>query len=315
MSWLKKKFRTKPLKASNINFSYGKHKILDNFSLTIKHNQVLSVVGQSGEGKSTFLHLISGAMTDSYKGKIKIHGFSRSLAKRDIGFVPQEVSLIPDLSIKDNLIFFGSLNNMSAKRAQTKGKELMKLMQLDVEDSRLPSELSGGQKVRLNIIVSLLHSPKVLILDEPFVGLDYHNRKILWHFLKHQKNRKKTVILTTHLLVEAEHHCDRIVLLKKGRVFASGKLEDLRNKLDAEYICELKTKYLSKSNNAEMLKYCENHNITMMDRFDNYLMLSVQTIGARNYFLKFLDKLGVDYEEIGFREPNLDELFLKVKNQ
>lgn len=311
---IKNFFRKKPLHAKGVSFSYdGSKNVLQGFNLTVRHNQIVGVVGQSGEGKSTFLHLLSGSITKGYGGKIKIHGVSAGLSKKDIGFVPQEISLLPDLSIKDNLRFFGSLNGISGKRAENKGLELMDLLRLNFSLGRKPSQLSGGQKSRFNIIVSLLHEPKVLILDEPFVGLDYKNRKVLWHFLEYLKNRKHSVILTTHMLVEAEMYSDRIVLLKNGKVFASGKLDDLREKLNAPYIVELKIRNHSKTRREALEEYCKDHDISIMDDFNNYMMFAVDSRGTRNYLYRFMKKQGYDYKEMGFREPNLDELFLKVK--
>lgn len=314
MSWFKfKKKHRKPLSARNIDFSYGTKQILSKFNLQIKTSQIVSIVGRSGEGKSTFLHLIAGTLTNKFGGSIKISGFSRSLSKEDIGFVPQEISLIQDISIRDNIIFFGSLNGLSKNKALAASKELINILQLSkIGLSRFPSELSGGQKVRLNIIVSLLHKPKLYILDEPFVGLDFKNRKLLWNFLEQEKRRKKTIILTTHMLSEAQLHCDRIVLLHKGNVFAQGKFEEIKNKLKTHFILELEFPYLSKTNQNHIEKYCLDHNITILDFFGRHMMLSVESGGQKSYLIKFIQKLNIDCYEVGFREPSLDELFLKV---
>lgn len=314
MFWFKSKNkRRKPLSAKNISFSYGSKQVLSKLNLQIKTSQIVAVVGRSGEGKSTFLHLVAGTLTNKFGGSIKINGLNRSFSKQDIGFVPQEISLIQDISIRDNIIFFGSLNGLSKNKALIASQELLKILQLDkISLSRFPSELSGGQKVRLNIVVSLLHKPKLYILDEPFVGLDFKNRKLLWHFLNQEKNRKKTIMLTTHMLSEAQVHCDRIVLLHKGNVFAQGKFEEIKNKLKTHFILELEFPYLSKTNQIHIEKYCLDHNIAILDLFGRHMMLSVENSGQKSYFIKFIQKLNIDCYEVGFREPNLDELFLKV---
>ena len=303
-----------PLRTKKVHFAYGKKEILRNLNLSVRTSQIIAVVGKSGSGKSTFLNLISGVLTSNFDGSISILGHDRLLSKKDIGFVPQEIALIPDLSILENIIFFGSLNGLSKTVALTAGKNLLSILKLNISLTRLPSELSGGQKVRLNILVSLLHNPKMLILDEPFVGLDYYNRKMLWHFLAYQKNRRRTVIITTHLLVEAEHHSDRLVLLNDGKIFAKGKLKDIRNKLKIKYVVEVKLDYINKSQFKSLEKYCKDRNIALMDRFNSYVMFAVHSEGQRNYLFKFIEKLGVGFEELSFREPNLDEVFLKVGN-
>lgn len=314
MNWFKsKKSRKKPLEAKNIRFGYGSKQVLSDMNLQINTSQIVSIVGRSGEGKSTFLHLISGTLTNKFKGSIKISGFNRTLSKEDIGFVPQEISLIKDISIKDNIIFFGALNGLTKSKSLDSAKELLNVLQLNkISLDRFPTELSGGQRVRLNIIVSLLHKPNLYILDEPFVGLDFKNRKLLWHFLEQEKRRHKTIILTTHMLSEAQIHCDRIVLLHKGKVYSQGKFEDIKNKLKTHFILELEFPNLSKTNLLNIEKYCEDHDIAILDLFGKHMMLSVQSQGQKGYLIKFIQKLNTDCYEVGFREPSLDELFLKV---
>jgi ABC-2 type transport system ATP-binding protein len=301
-----------PLKTKGIYFSYDKENTLKNINLIIKNNQILSVVGRSGEGKSTFLNLIVGVLTKKYKGSIKIMGFENYFAKEDIGFVPQEISFIPDLNLKENILFFGKLNGLNSKQSLKSATTLMKTLQLKIPLERYPYELSGGQRVRLNIILSFLHLPKLMILDEPFVGLDYSNRKMLWNFLRFMKNRKRTIILTTHMLTEAEMYADQIILLHEGKILAKGKLDDICKKLNINLILEIKFNYLSKTNEDNIKKYCFERDITIMDSFNNHFMFSIEREGKKSYLIKFLDSLKLEYNELSFRKPNLDEITLKV---
>lgn len=302
-----------PLYAEKVRFGYSEAEILKGLNLTVKTSQIIAIIGQSGSGKTTFLNLVSGVLTRRHLGKIRILGFSRALAKEDIGYVPQDIALVPDMNLAENIEFYGSINGMKREESIKAGKELMETLQLDVPMERRPTELSGGQRVRLNIVCSILHDPKVIILDEPFVGLDYANRKLLWHFLEHQKNRHKTVILTSHLLTEAEHHASRLVLLHKGKIFAKGKMEDIRHKLKTHFIAELKFTALSKTALASIQHYCSGHEVKILDTFNNYMMVSVKNDGQKNHFYRHLNSLRLHYQEIGYRVPNLDELFLRVK--
>ncbi|MFT4297841.1 MAG: ABC transporter ATP-binding protein [Candidatus Woesearchaeota archaeon] len=300
------------IKAKNLNYSYKDEKVLKNFSFSLQKSQIVAVVGRSGEGKSTFLHLVVGVLSSGFSNNLQIMGKHSAFAKKDIGFVPQEIAVIPDISIEHNIIFFGNLYGMTKAKSLKKGKELMETLHLNVPLSKKPTELSGGQKVRLNIVVSFLHNPKLMILDEPFVGLDFYNRKLLWHFLEYQKNRRKAIVVTTHMLHEAEQHANQIVLLHKGKVFARGKLKDIREKLDTLYIAEYKFESLSKQKIESIKKYCYSHEITIMNHFNNYMMFSINREGQRLYLSKFFEKINAINTEISFREPNLDELFLKV---
>ena len=116
-----KKKKKYPLSAKKVRFSYGEKEILKDFNVNIKSSQILAVVGRSGEGKSTFLHLVVGVLTKKHEGKIQIHGMGKNLAKEDIGFVPQEISLVDDLCLEKNIEFFGNLNGL--KEAQAKKEQ------------------------------------------------------------------------------------------------------------------------------------------------------------------------------------------------
>jgi len=306
-----KKTKKKPLKTKKVNFSYNKNQILKDVTLEINPSTITAIIGKSGSGKSTFLKLISGIISKSYKGKIKIFGKNKNLNKSKIGFVPQEISLIPDLSIIDNIKFAGLNLGISEKKAIEKANYLLELLKLNESLEKKPNELSGGQKVRLNIVLSLLHDPNFIVLDEPFVGLDFQNRKLLWHFLESMKKKKKSILLTSHLLSEIEEHVDKIIILKNKKVFFVGNPSKLKDKLKIYYILEIKFQYLSKENFNKIIRYCDINKISLLDHYEKYLMFSIDKIKTKHKLIKYFDKLNLTYAELSLREPNLDEVFLK----
>jgi len=299
-----------PLSAESVRFAYSNKEILQNVTLNVKESAITSIIGKSGSGKTTFLKLVAGIIAQKYGGEIKIFGTSKILKKNVMGFVPQEIALIPDLSILDNIKIAGLNLGITEEQALQKAIELMKLLRLEEELDKKPTELSGGQKVRLNIILSLLHDPKIIILDEPFVGLDFRNRRLLWHFLKSLKKKGLSIILTSHLLSETQEHADRLVILKKGKVFFNGNLDSLKNKLNVEFILELKFSRLSKDNLIKIKKYCDYKGIKILDLYERNLMFSLSKERVKDSLTKLFDKMRLQYEVIGFREPNLDEIFL-----
>ncbi|MBT6690558.1 ABC transporter ATP-binding protein [archaeon] len=304
--------KQKPLTTSSVGFSYPNQEVLRDISLSIKSGELISIIGESGCGKSTLLKIIAGIISTSYQGKIKIFGKPKLFNKNKIGFTPQEVSLIPDLSILDNIKIFGLNSGITENQAIKKANELMQILKLEEDLNKLPSQISGGQRVRLNIILSLLHDPKILILDEPFAGLDFLNRRLLWHFLESLRKKGKSIILTSHLLTETQEHVDRLIILKKGKVFFSGNLEKLKAKLKINYIYEIRFTHLSKSNLKEIRKYCTYKDVKILDSYEKYLMFGINTERQKSYLLKLLQKLNLKWSEISFREPNLDETFLKA---
>jgi ABC-2 type transport system ATP-binding protein len=313
MKFLKRMLKkVKPLETANVGFSYMNQEVLRDVSLALKPGELVAIIGKSGSGKSTFLKIVAGIISTKHIGKVKIFGKSKIFSKSKVGFVPQEISLIPDLSIIDNIKIAGLTCGVCEEQAMKRASELMSMLRLDENMNKNPEQLSGGQKVRLNIVLSLLHDPKILILDEPFVGLDFMNRRLLWHFLESMRKKKKSIILTSHLLTETQEHVDRLIILKDGRVFFNGNLEKLKAKLKINYIYELRFSYLSKATISEIRKYCAYKDIEILDSYERYLMFGLNTERERNNLLKLLAKLNLKFSEISFREPNLDETFLKA---
>ncbi len=308
-NFLKKR---KPVETERVRFSYSEKEILKEISIHLKEKEIVAIVGKSGSGKSTFLKILSGIISMGYSGKIRIFGKPKFFQKDKTGFVPQEVSIIPDLSIEDNIRISGLNLGVSEKFALKKADELMKLLKLEEPLTRKPTELSGGQRVRLNIILSFLHDPQILILDEPFVGLDFENRRLVWHFLESMRNKGKAVILTSHLLSEAQEHADRIVILKNGKIFFSGDLESLKKKLKIQFITEIRISRISKESYEKLKKHCYLKEIKIMDAYERYLMFGLASEKSKETLLRILNGLGIKFEEKSFREPNLDEVFLKA---
>jgi ABC-type multidrug transport system ATPase subunit len=313
MKFLKRLIKKpKPLATTSVGFSYSNQEVLRDISLSIKPGELVAIIGESGCGKSTFLKIIAGIISTSHQGKVKIFGKPKFFSKNKIGFTPQEIALIPDLSILDNIKIFGLNSGIPESKAIKKANQLMQMLKLEEDLNKLPSQISGGQRVRLNIILSLLHDPKILILDEPFTGLDFLNRRLLWHFLESLRKKGKSIILTSHLLTETQEHVDRLIILKDGKVFFSGNLEKLKTKLKINYIYELRFSHLSKQNLTKIKKYCTYKDVKILDSYEKYLMFGINTERQKSYLIKLLQKLNLKFEEISFREPNLDETFLKA---
>lgn len=300
-----------PISAEKVMFSYDSTQILKDISLNIKEGKITAIIGKSGSGKTTFLKIVSGIIPFGYSGRIEVFGKAKFLQKYNIGFVPQEKSFIPDLSILENIKIMGLNLGIPESLAIKRAQELLQLLHLDIDLNRSPEFMSGGQKTRLNIILSILHDPKILVLDEPFVGLDFRNRRLLWHFLEKMRSKGKSIVLTSHLLTEIQDHVDRIVLLKQGKVFFHGNLENLKEKLKVKFIYEVSFSHISKDKLEKIRKYCLYKDVEILDFYDRHIMFSIGSIRTRNALVSLFEKLKIDFKETAFREPNLDEIFLK----
>ena len=221
----------------------GSKKIIRGLSFNVSKGQIYGVVGLSGSGKSTVLKSLVGLLLK--QGEVKLSG--------GYGYCPQEDAFFEDLTIKENIVLFGSLNGVREEKSLKKGRELLKSLLMLEKMNSIASSLSGGQKKRLNIIISILHSPKIIILDEPFAGLDYYNRKILWDFLKHLKNTGYTILLTTHLLNEAEDNCSEVLVLRNGKKFAAGSVRQILKRRGVDVVISLRTNYVNKEKEEDIL--------------------------------------------------------------
>jgi ABC-2 type transport system ATP-binding protein len=305
-----RKKKPKALQTKKISFNYENQQVLKNLNIQIKQGKITALIGNSGSGKSTFLKLLAGTATKPHEGKIKILGKHPFFTKNRVGYVPQDLSLLPDLSIEDNLKIIGLTLGLSEKHALTKAKLLQKQLHLNEDLNKKPTELSGGQRARLNIILSALHDPDLLILDEPFVGLDFHNRRLLWHFLEAQKRRGKSILLTSHLLAETQQHADEIAIIRSGKIFFKGSVPQLQDKLKIKLILELKFPNLSKEKQQRLLAFCNLKDIKVLDLYHNYAMIGIPNKQKANALIAHFKKLTTNLEILSTREPNLDELFL-----
>ena len=207
---------------------FGPNTALDHAGLELRRGERLALLGPNGAGKTTLVRCISGrAVPDA--GEIEMLGqrLPATGGRHDLGFVPQEIALYPDLTARENLEAFGRFHGL-------KGNELSRAIDWALEwtgladrAGALTKTFSGGMKRRVNIACGVLHKPRVLLLDEPTVGVDPQSRERIFTMLDELRRQGTSILLTTHQLDEAEQRCDRIVIIDHGRVIAEGTLAEL----------------------------------------------------------------------------------------
>ena len=204
---------------------------LDGISLDIKTGGIFGLLGPNGAGKSTTIALLSG-LIKADKGSIIIFDkdISKNIAdiKRKIGIVPQEYALFPTLTCFENLHYFGNLYGLKGDSLKKKIEAYLLLFGLEKNADKLISSFSGGMKRRVNLIAGILHDPKLLILDEPTVGVDVQSRKMIVDFLKnYQQKNNLSILYTSHHLEEAQELCDEIAIIDHGKIIIQGAPHEL----------------------------------------------------------------------------------------
>jgi ABC-2 type transport system ATP-binding protein len=209
---------------------YGDLVAVDHVSFRIAPGETYGLLGPNGAGKTTAISMIAGIIP-AHVGSITLVGErmspERVEVKRHLGLVPQDLAIYPELSARENLQFFGRLQRMRGKELETRVGEVLELTGLADRAQDRSKEFSGGMKRRLNIGVGLLHRPKLLILDEPTVGVDPQSRNAILESVEALSVEGMAVLYTTHYMEEAERLCDRVGIIDAGRLQAEGTRDEL----------------------------------------------------------------------------------------
>ena len=212
----------------NVSKSFKQHLVLQAIDLEIVEGEIFGLLGPSGAGKTTLVKQLTGLDTptsgESYVFQQKMPSLQ---VINSIGYMAQADALYEDLSAKENLQFFAALYGLKGEKQTHRIAEVMALVQLTNDLNKLVSQYSGGMKRRLSLAIALLHEPKILILDEPTVGIDPVLRKSIWQAFYDLKAEGTTIIVTTHVMDEADK-CDRLGLLRDGRMIAVGTPGELK---------------------------------------------------------------------------------------
>jgi ABC-2 type transport system ATP-binding protein len=210
--------------------SFGSFEAVRGISLEIRAGETFGLLGPNGAGKTTTLNMLSTLLTPT-RGDVLVFGASAirepAEVRRRIGLAPQQISLYPTLTGQENLEFFGKLHGLPHAVRQQRVDQLLDLVGLAPRRDHRVHTYSGGMQRRLNLACSMIHEPRLLLLDEPTAGVDPQSRENLFEVIRRIASAGTTVVYTTHYIEEAERLCDRIAILDEGRIAAMGTLQDL----------------------------------------------------------------------------------------
>ena len=218
------------LQASGLRKAFGDLVAVAGVDVRIGPKETYGLLGPNGAGKTTTISMIAGLL-DPDAGEVLVDGrkvTTRSVkAKAGLGLVPQDLAIYPDLTARENLDFFGKLYGLSGAGLKARVDDVLEVIGLTDRARDLTKEFSGGMKRRLNIGIGLLHQPKLLILDEPTVGVDPQSRNAILESVEHLASDGMAVLYTTHYMEEAERLCDRVGIIDQGEIKAEGTRREL----------------------------------------------------------------------------------------
>ena len=218
------------IEARGLTKVFGKFKAVDSIDLLIKEGEIFGLLGPNGAGKTTTLRMILGLIKPT-SGWVKVFGLDVEKYRKEVlkltGYMPQHFSLYEDLTVEENLRLYGRLYGLKGRELDERIKELLREFQLLEYRRRLAGKLSGGTKQRLALAVALVHSPRLLVVDEPTAGVDPPLRRYFWEYFRRLRSEGVTILITTHYMDEAEH-CQRLAFIQRGRLVAQGSPQEIK---------------------------------------------------------------------------------------
>ena len=220
------------VKVEQLVKKFGDVTAVDHVDLNIKEGEIYGLLGPNGAGKTTIINILCD-MVKKDSGEIwlldkKVEKTIENI-KREIGVVPQNVAIYDDLTSKENVMFFASLYGLKGDLLKERALEALEFVGLSDQEKKFPKTFSGGMKRRLNIACAIAHHPRLIIMDEPTIGIDPQSRNHILKSVKKLNSMGSTIIYTTHYMEEAEHLCTRIGIIDHGKVIAEGTCEELKS--------------------------------------------------------------------------------------
>ena len=300
------------LKVERLSKTFGTIRAVDSVSFEVRPGEIYGLLGPNGAGKTTTISMISGLLKPD-AGEVFVAGAGfwsdPQKAKRIMGVVPQELAVYSELSGRENLEFWGRMAGLSAREAKARTVELLEALTLTDRAKDAVKTYSGGMKRRINLGCALLHHPKLLLLDEPTVGIDPQARLNILEFIRNLRASGTAILYTTHYLEEAETLCHRIGIIDHGRLLAEGTFSELQERIGGDRVFVLEADFKN----------------TLPDAWNGFLQrfrviqksekqLVVAAIGARDpsECLKELLNLPVHVENVTLKRPSLNDVFLQL---
>lgn len=301
------------VKINNLVKRYNQVIAVDNLSLDIAEGEIFGFLGPNGAGKSTTINALCGLVKPT-QGEIFIDGLNIKeeplRVKERIGFVPQEIALFPTLSAQENVEFFGKLAGLKGELLKSSVKEALEFVGLEEHAKGLVKNFSGGMKRRLNIACAIVHQPRLIIMDEPTVGIDPQSRNHILEKVRLLNKRGSTIIYTSHYMEEVEAVCSRIAIIDQGRLIASGSKEELKSLVaqDEKLLIEV---YDYDYNTLAQLKNIRG----VKDAQLTGASLEIIVTSAQKVLqdvMVFLAQQGVRIRGVNLLEPDLETVFLSL---
>jgi len=297
------------LKAEHIRKTYnaGKKVALDDFSIHVPKGSIYGLLGPNGAGKTSFIRIIN-QITQADSGEVLINGKKLNPDHiKDIGYMPEERGLYKNMSVGDQILYFGELKGMSKNDALQEAKKWFDKLNIDQWWKKKLSELSKGMAQKIQFVVTVLHRPHLLILDEPFSGFDPVNANLIKDQIIDLKNNGTTIILSTHRMESVEEMCDYVALIDNSKKIIDGRVFDVREKFKKNIFGVT----LSEVNNSQLDTFKGKYEIFNMIHENNLVSFDLKNETDQNHILLDLVHVG-KVRSFDERIPSMNEVFINA---
>ena len=292
--------------------SFGSLRAVDDISFEVKESEIFGFVGPNGAGKTTTINLICLLLKPD-SGQIFIDGMECGNGgievKRKLGVVPQDIAVYEDLNARENLRFWGSLYDISGKELEQRVSYLLELTGLQDRAKEQVKNFSGGMKRRLNMAAGMIHKPKLLLLDEPTIGIDPQARHNMLAMVRDVAREGTTILYTSHYLDEIEELCSRLAIIDHGRILAQGTVDEVKRIVGENRVLQV-TGTFSRQSAEQLTGQIEN--LSLLSIAENQVVYSLPIQYCTGEFLEKLVKAGFEIDNLSIKEPSLDSVFIKL---
>lgn len=290
------------LTIKNVNKSYGDKKVVDNISLEINKPGVYGLLGTNGAGKTTTIRMLLGILKKD-SGEINWNGKEVKRKHVNFGYLPEERGVYPKVNVYTQLMYFAKLKGMKEEKADEAIKYWMKRLEVEEYMNMTAEKLSKGNQQKIQFITAVVHDPELIVLDEPFSGLDPVNTEIIRNVILELIKKGKYIIMSAHQMSVVEEFCTDVLILNKGKTVLQGNLKQIKDSYKANKL------YISTK--QDIKQYIKEQNLNIYLEKDNEYEIDIKEEEQGYKLFNELAKNNVQVEKFEIRKPSLHDIFIE----
>jgi len=303
------------LQLKKLTKKYGEFAAVDQLTLAVQEGEIFGLLGANGAGKSTTINMIASLIPIT-KGEIELLGKNIAkngkFAKSNIGIVPQELAIYEDMTAYENVRFFAGLYGLRGAELKRRAEEALAFTGLSDKHRSYPRDFSGGMKRRLNIACAIAHRPKLIIMDEPTVGIDPHSRNYILNSVRKLNEMGSTIIYTSHYMEEVEELCTRIAILDHGKVIAEGTKAQLKSIITDQKDIRIDVRSAEGLDTRKLSEIAGVRTVVINDEQNSLSISTDAEVNNLNRIIQGLMAAEIEIRSVEESQPSLETVFLTL---